>query len=218
MSAHDTTVGAWTQSVAFRQALFYAVIFGVSVVVLFGFLYWSTAGYMFRQVEAAVEAEIRLLNERYRNQGLAGLTALIRDRLSRQPAGPEVYLLAGPDYRPLVGNLSGWPAADADENGWVRFRLEEQRGEDTEVRWASARVFALRGGFNLLVGRDMQELEAIRETIVRTLAWGLGITVVMALAGGAMMGRSMSNRVRHINDAIRRIMATSTGCSTASRG
>ena len=199
--------GSWTHSVAFRQALVYALIFGVSVVALFGFFYWSTAGYMSRQVETTVEAEIRVLDERYRNQGLAGLTGLIRDRLSRQPAGPEIYLLAGPDYRPLIGNLTGWPGGEPDQDGWVRFRLGEQGSDDNEVRWASARVFVLRGGFNLLVGRDMQELEAIRETIVRTLAWGLGITIVMALAGGALMGRSMSNRVRRINDAIRRIMA-----------
>ena len=192
---------------AFRQALVYALIFGLSVVVLFGFVYWSTAGYMSRQVEAAVEAEIRLLGERYSNQGLSGLTSLIRQRLSRQPAGPEIYLLAGPDYRPLVGNLTGWPAAEPDAEGWVRFRLGDQRGEGGDVRWASARVFGLQGGFNLLVGRDMQELEAIRETIVRTLTWGLGITIVMALAGGALMGRSMSKRVRQINDAIHRIMA-----------
>jgi signal transduction histidine kinase len=183
----------------------YALLFSVSATMLFGFFYWSTAGYMARQVEATIEAEQSALAERYRNQGLGGLSAFIRERLARQPAGPEIYLLASPDYRPLVGNLSGWPEAEPDEDSWIRFRLGE-RGREGEVRWASAKVFRLTGGFNLLVGRDMQELEAIRATITRTLAWGLGITVLMALVGGAMMGRSMNNRVGDINRAIRRIM------------
>lgn len=204
-SADTAARGSLARSVAFRQALVYALLFSFSATVLFGFFYWSTAGYMARQAEATIEAEQSALAERYRNQGLAGLTSFIGERLSRQPPGPEIYVLATPDYRPLIGNLSGWPDVEPDAESWVRFRLNEETSG--EVRWASAKVFRLPGGFRLLVGRDMQELEAIRDTIARTLLWGLGITVLMALAGGALMGRSMSNRVGEINRTIRRIMA-----------
>lgn len=199
--------GALVRSVAFRQAIIYAMLFSFSVTLLAGFFYWSTAGYLARQAEAAIEAEQVAMAERYRSQGLAGLTAFIRERLSRQPAGPEIYLLTGPDFRRLAGNLSGWPEEEPGAEGWVRFRLGGQRGEETRVRWASAKAFRLPGGFHVLVGRDMQELEAMLATIVRTLFWSLGITVVMALAGGALMGRAASNRVRDINRTIRRIMA-----------
>ncbi len=209
MAGDAPAPGSLVRSVAFRQAVVYAVLFSFSVTFLSGFFFWSTAGYMARQAEATIEAERATLAERYRSQGLAGLSALIRERLSRQPAGPEIYLLAGPDFGPVVGNLSGWPAAAAepDADGWVRFRLGEQGEYGTVVRWASAKVFRLQGDFHLLVGRDMQETDAIRATIVRTLVWGVGITVLMALVGGAMMGRSTSNRLRDINQAIRRIMA-----------
>jgi len=207
MSDDAPAPGSLVRSVAFRQAVVYAVLFSFSVTLLYGFFYWSTAGYMERQAEATIEAERATLAERYRNQGIAGLSAFIRERLARQPAGPEIYLLAGPDYGRVVGNLSGWPSAEPDADGWVRFRLGEQGEHGTVVRWASAKVFRLRGDFHLLVGRDMQELDAIRATIVRTLVWGVGITVLMALVGGAMMGRSTSNRLRDINQAIRRIMA-----------
>lgn len=205
-SGYEPPPGALLRSVAFRQALVYALLFSLSATLLFGFFYWSTAGYMARQVEATVEAEQSALAERYRNYGLAGLRAFIRERLAREPAGPEIYLLVTPDYRRLEGNLSGWPDVEPDAEGWVRFRLGAPDGDN--VRWASAKVFRLQlGDFRLLVGRDMQELDAIRDTITRTLFWGLGITVLMALAGGALMGRSMSNRVGEINRAIRRIMA-----------
>jgi len=196
------------RSVAFRQAVVYALLFSVSVTLLAAFFYWSTAGFLTRQAEDTIAAEAGALEERYRTFGLGGLSDLIRARLEREPAGPEIYLLVTPDYRRVAGNLSRWPDAEIDAEGWARFRLGEAGPEGTEaVRWASAKLFDLPGGFHLLVGRDMQELEAMRATVTRTLAWGLGITVLMALAGGALMGHSLSNRIGEINRAIRRIMA-----------
>ncbi|MGD8328584.1 MAG: HAMP domain-containing sensor histidine kinase [Acidobacteriota bacterium] len=196
------------RSVAFRQAVVYALLFSISVTLLAAFFYWSTAGFLTRQAEDTIEAEAGALAERYRTFGLTGLSDLINERLQRQPAGPEIYLLMTPDYRRLAGNLSGWPDAEVDEEGWARFRLGEAGPEGAEaVHRASAKLFDLPGGFHLLVGRDMQELEAMRATVVRALVWGLGITVLMALAGGALMGHSMSSRIGEINRAIRRIMA-----------
>jgi len=199
--------GSLTRSVAFRQAVVYALLFSISVTLLAGFFYWSTAGYLTRQAEATILAEEGALAERYRSTGFAGLRALIRERLARQPAGPEIYLLVAPGYVRMEGNLSGWPDDAPDAEGWVRFRLGGQSESGSEVRWASARLIGLPGGYRLLVGRDMQELEAMRATVGRTLFWGLGITVLMALAGGALMGRSMSNRIGEINRSVRRIMA-----------
>jgi signal transduction histidine kinase len=190
------------------MAAIYVAAFSASVLLLFAFFYWSTAGYLTRSTHAAIEAEVSSFAERYRNEGLGGLTALIRQRLSRQPAGTAIYLLAGPDLTPLVGNLDRWPRVVPDADGWIRFRLGGGDEPDaTPGRWASAKVFVLAGGFNLLVGRDMQELEGIQSTIARTVAWGLAITVLLALLGGGMMSRSLARRLGSINDSISRIMA-----------
>jgi signal transduction histidine kinase len=56
------------------------------------------------------------------------------------------------------------------------------------------------------VGRDMQELDATRSLIVRAIAWGLAITVMMALAGGIMLSRRTMRRLEAINETSRRIM------------
>jgi signal transduction histidine kinase len=183
----------------------YVLLFGSSALVLMAFIYWSTAGYMLRQADETIEAEITGLAERYRISGMTGLTSLIDERLSRQPSGSSLYLVTDSAYRPLVGNLSRWPRVKADDGGWLNFRLDGREGEP--VHWARAKAFNLRGGYHLLAGRDMYELQATRATIVRTMSWGLVLVIVLALAGGVLVSRGRIRRVAAINRAIDGVVA-----------
>ena len=183
-------------SAAFRLALAYASLFTSSALLLLGFIYWATAGYMLRQVDETIDTEIRVLAERYRLTGLAGLTALIQERASQEPPGPTIYLLADLSYTPLVGNVSRWPVLEPNATGWLNFPLR------VEGHWARAKLFRLRGDFHLLVGRDMYELETLRGQLLRTLVWGLALTIGLALIGGLLVSRGRLKRIRAINDAI----------------
>jgi signal transduction histidine kinase len=170
------------------------------------FVYWSTAGYLLRQADETIEAEIAGLAERYQTGGLVGLTTLIDQRLARQqPTGSSLYLVADAAYRPRVGNLSAWPQVEVDSDGWLNFRLGQPEGEETH--WARARQFRLDRGYFLLAGRDMYELESIRVTVVRTIAWGFALTIVLALVGGVLVGRGRIRRVSVINRAISDVVA-----------
>ena len=192
---------------SFRLALVYMALFGGSVLILLVFIYWSTARHMASQADATIEAEITGLAERYRTDGLPGLTALIVERTSRKPGGSSIYLLVDDDLGPLVGNISRWPDVPLTDDGWLNFRLEGEGWPGGETHQGRARAFKLRGGFRLLVGRDLHELQETRRLIVRTLAWGLLITLVLALAGGTMMTRSMVRRIDAINQTSREIMS-----------
>ena len=194
------------RSSTFRLAFIYMALFSVSVLVLLGFIYWSTIAVMGRQTDVIIEAEIEGLAERYRVGGLAGLTDLIAERLSRKPAGSSIYLLANGLFEPMVGNLDRWPSVAPTPEGWLAFRLENQAAGG-QLHQARARVFRLAGGFHLLVGRDMHDLEQAQRHIVRALVWGLAMTVVLALVGGVMMSRSMMRRLEVINETSREIMA-----------
>ena len=187
-----------------RLAVGYVALFGGSAVLLLAFVYWSTAGYMLRQADATTEAEIAGLAERYRGGGLRGLTALIEERLARQPSGSSLYLVTDFAYRPYVGNLSGWPQVTPDADGWLDFQLDRRDGEP--VHRARAKPFRLQGGFHLLAGRDMYELQAMSATIVRTMAWGLVLTVVLALAGGVVLSRGRIRRIAEINRSLDHVM------------
>ena len=49
MTVREGSSGSWTHSVAFRQALVYALIFGLSVIVLFGLF----PGLLFDMIDTA---------------------------------------------------------------------------------------------------------------------------------------------------------------------
>ena len=102
-------------------------------------------------------------------------------------------------------------------------RLEIEGSADNgeaEPARALARVFVLPGGLHLLAGRDVRELESTRTLIGRTLGWGLGLTVLLALAGGVAMSRGSARRIETIRqtgqeiidgDLSRRIARDHTG-------
>lgn len=192
-------------SSTFRLALVYMALFMVSVLVLLVFIYWSTAASIERQADETIEAEIRGLAERYDSDGLTGLRTQIADRLRRQqPGDSSIYLLANQRYVPLVGNLSGWPVQEADQEGWLDFQL----GDDIsgKVHIARARVFKVRGNYHLLVGRNMSELARTGRGIVNTLIWGSLIMFAFALLGSVMMNRSVARRIDTINRASKEII------------
>lgn len=193
-------------SSAFRLALVYMVLFASSVMLLLGFLYWSTVAYMSKQTDATIAAEVTGLAEQYRQRRLDGLIAVIRNRLELDPDSSLVYLLATAEYKPLIGNLSSWPDIPPSSDGWLNFEFKDDRANGRMFR-ARARHFTLDGDFQLLVGRDIRELEATQQLIIQALLWGIAITLGLALVGGITMSRSMLRRIELINHTSREIIA-----------
>ena len=195
------------RSFAWRIAIGYGVLFGLSGLALLAFIYVSTEGYMTRQMEAVIEAEVQGLAERYRVGGTRGLRALVGERLARNPASSSIYLLADPGFRVLAGNLSSWPEAARGADPWIEFELYAAGDADRrEVHRARARHFQLRRGFHLLVGRNMRDFEQMRSAIFRTTAWGGGVAALLAFVIAWRLRRSVVARIESINRTSRRIM------------
>lgn len=190
----------------FRLTLIYFGLFGVSAVVLVGFLYWSTAGFMARQTDEAIEAEIRGLAEQYSQFGTIGLVRALNRRTSQARASRGLYLLTDASLRPLAGNLSAWPREDPRPDGWITFELEyaDRRGA---VDLGRARIFELTGGLRLLVGRDIRERLEIDARFRESIGWGIALALVLSIAGGVLISRPMLRRIDAINLTSREIMA-----------
>lgn len=202
---------SFLSSSTFRIALLYVALFTASVLVLFSFIYWSSVRYMADQSDAAIRTEINTLSERYEHRGLAGLRHLISNRIDRQqPTGTSIYLLTDPLGRVIVGNINRWPKV-AVQDGWLSFNLEARDHDESGLHPARARQFQLTGGFRLLVGQDIQELNAARLRVITALGWGVALTLVLGLAGGFFISRRMLTRIDSINDTSQRIMAGDLG-------
>ena len=193
-----------------RLALWYALLFSASTLLLFYFFYLFTASHMIQQAEKTIQAEIRGLAERYDRNGLRGLVATITNRVGRQQAqasGNAVYLLTTRAFRPLAGNLDRWPAADESADGWIEFDLVADR-ESGETHLARAKVFQLqRGRYRLLVGLDIHQLTEAKRRIVQALGWGLAIMLLLAFPGGLILGRRSARKIERINQTARSIIS-----------
>jgi signal transduction histidine kinase len=183
----------------FQIALFYLLLLSVTLLALVSFVYWSTAQLIDRQTNETIEAEIRGLAEQYRDEGLAQLLTVIRERSGPQGNPLGVYLLVNSQREPLAGNLSAWPEILTDESGWVEAHLQRRGDDSGALHVVRGRAFSLLGGYNLFVGRDTQARGNFRSTLIDALAWALVPVLLLGLAGGAMIGRYSLRRV----DAVR---------------
>ncbi len=177
-----------------------------------GFYYWATAGYMARQTDETIAAEIAGLAEQYRQRGIEGLSVAIASRMTRNPRGSAIYLLADPKYQRIVGNLDRWPPSaldaktDVTNEGWLDFTIYEEES----VRGDSYRACAaLRPAGRLSSpGRPRRAgARAAAGADHRGAAPGAWRSpAALAFAGGALMSRSTIGRIDAVNRTSREIM------------
>ena len=188
----------------FRLAVLYLGLFAASAIMLLAYVYWNTAGFLVRQTDEAVQAEITGLAEQYSQGGLPFLVHTVIQR-SRDP-GQSLYLVLDPSGRLLAGNLDVRPSVQLGADGWMDFIYSRKGLDGVELKAARARAFYLPEGFYLLVGRDVQERREIENLITNALIWAIALTLMLGLIGGLFMSRNMLARVDEINKSSRDIM------------
>lgn len=194
----------------FQMTLLYVVLFGISVVTVFGFLYESTVGYLDRQTNDVILAELDGLREQAQRGGLNGLIDVINQRVSQDKEGRDVYLLVenNASLRPIAGNLSNWPRQFNQPSTFVSFRIPMPNGEVVPYRAYVLPVgVGQQGLFRLLVGRNVRELARIHDVFRDASIWGIGLTMGLALIGGLLMGLSAQRRTAQLARTTRQIIA-----------
>jgi signal transduction histidine kinase len=192
---------------AFRLAALYFLVFAASVLGVLLFVYLTSAGFVERQTEATLDAEITGLAEQYAQRGLSGLIEIVAARSAGDRGDAMIYLVTDPDGKPLVGNIAAWPAGVPIHSGWLSFALERTINGRSEVHPARGRLFVIPGGYRLLVGRDISDAAAFRSEVRTTLLWAGAIALGIGLIGGTVMSRNLLRRVEQVNRTSERVMA-----------
>ena len=204
------------RSSAVRITLVYVLLFGLSVFIILGSVYWSTVVYKTRQTDEDINAEITALSAIYASRGYTGLLKELSERIEQQrPGDPNLYLLTNDKYQPLVGNISRWPAIAFTREGWLEFRLNKEGEREFSAR---ARTFEVENRFNLLVGQGMKDLTNLTTLVQRGLIIGLLMTLALGLIGGYMLRQSLRSRLGSINQTSRKIMMGDLRKRIATRG
>lgn len=190
----------------FQLTILYVVLFGVSVVTLGWFIYYSTVGYLQDQTDEVIEAELNGLYAQFRQFGTNGLASIIRSP-RQQPNGERfAYLLMHDRIGFLAGNIEDWERL-RDITGWIEFRTPDTNDNGSTLIPVRAYVQQLGPDLRLLVGREIRELEQIKSTFRRASVLGLGMTMVLALGGGLMLAFSAQRHVTALSRTTRRIIA-----------
>ncbi|MBS0222558.1 MAG: HAMP domain-containing protein [Proteobacteria bacterium] len=180
------------------MTLFYAGIFCASFLALFAIVYWSSATIMGRQIDESVTGEIMELKAAGVGSGRVRSIAVVTEFTERSP--DFLYLLQSADGIKLAGNL---PISLKPVVGMYRpHRLDSGSNEAIHGRGEN-----LADGNYLFIGRDTRELAELKRLVRETFAWGFGLTIVVALAGGAYASRQVLRRIETMSTASREIIA-----------
>ncbi len=191
------------RSATFRLALFYAALFVMSAGVLFATVYVTATAAMQSDMQAVLRSEAYQLAELGRGNGLLGLAEQIRRRMNFRTRGPIYYLLQAPTGQVIVGNLPGMPPVE----GVIDFMRDTADDEPNNGR-DRLTGFGLRlgDGAFLLVAQDASRLLDMQKAIVRAFTWAGALTLVLAIAGGWLLGRNFVRRIDTIGRTSRAIM------------
>jgi methyl-accepting chemotaxis protein len=183
------------RSTSVRLALGFAGLFIASSLILVGILWWQTASYLDREIDAVILADANAVGDGLRNFGLRGAIDAINARIGRSGDANALYFLADPTLSPIAGNLAAWPLTVPRATGWFQTDMVHG-GELHETRLLHVR---LADGFHLLIGRDVHDREAIRRLVLVGLGWAGGAALVLAVLGGLLVRRAALQRVELIN-------------------
>ena len=198
------------RSRVFQLSLLTSAIFGVAAFAVVATLYYSSLQAVTRQVEATIDAEIKGLAEQYRQFGSLGLIRAVERRSRRRSRPGALYLVVGPGFNPLAGNIAAWPREEPDASQWVTFTFRGGGPEDRATGAqgeARGRMFGLQGGLFLLVGHDLREQQRVTARTRETLILAGIVAVLFAVASGGLLSWLVLRRIDSINRTSREIVA-----------
>jgi signal transduction histidine kinase len=188
----------------FRLAAVYLAVFALSVGAILGYVYWSTVRLLENQIDETIRAEVLGLADQYRVLGLKGVADVVSRRSNSD--SDTLYVLVNPNGKYIAGNLKGLPPNMDDKPGWVDFPITRSHNGTVINRIARGFHSDLQGDFELLVGRDVNELRQFSDLIRKTLFASLGLALLLGLGGGLLTSRNFLRRVDAITGTSRNIM------------
>ena len=190
-------------SIATKLLLGYGVLGMFSIAVVSIVIYTGTIGVLDQNLDGKIVAQAQRLLERagsLRHQDIreeVGL--LLADGVD---SDREIFQLIDADGASLAGNLGSWPAA-AERPEMVSTEVVR----NGHLKPARLYLYPLDDGALLIVGRDLSEQEAVRELIWSALLAGVGVSLLLTVAGAILFRRTIENKLGEIRRTAAQIEA-----------
>jgi signal transduction histidine kinase len=192
-------VPKFLRTLSFRLTLLYAGLFTVSVVILFGVIYWSALGYAAQDEADENDVEFHAIVDEAELAGYAQLPRIIENHIKQRAGAPAAYLLEDRDLHKIAGNIDPLPPQDGTFSIKPRLNGKKQR--------VSAHFYEMPNGDLLLIGQDSASLREMKELVARAFGVSAAVTLVLGLIGGGVVTTSILRRVESVARTSRAIIA-----------
>jgi len=188
----------------FRMVFLYFVLFILSSFILLSFVYWSTVGYIYKQLDHHIEYDMERFQVIYINGGKEELINAIETSL-QQKNYDSIYLLYNKKTNHiLAGNLTNIPGIKAA--GWSIIDLTGLSLSPQQQKH-SARILTMTLPENLIFinGLDLESAHQQEHMIFNSLIAGIAIILLLGTIGGFIISISTIKKINLINETINEI-------------
>jgi signal transduction histidine kinase len=191
-------------SIAARLAVGYGLLVALSVAALSTLFYFGTVVVFERSLDNKIHAVGARLDDAWRRDGVGGVERQIDQQLhDRIDSDTELVGLIDVQGRVVAGNLPRWRGV-LPAPGELVFDTMQRSGGPVSVRLL---VLPLDGGWRLVVGRDLSELDGIRAVVEHALLISIAVSLLLAFAGAQLFRRLIEARIVRIRRTAARIAA-----------
>lgn len=197
------------QTTSFRLVVLYALLFSISATLLFGMIYWITSRGLMEQLQGSLSRASASLVKVQQSKGTQELLRIVTEHLFMSGSPPAYIRVEDEQGNMLAGNFGPIPRTEGftvapwtGPDSWT----EDAADEDWEEHPLIAFGQTLPDGGYLLVGEDGHRLYETKEAIFQAFAWGMGVTLLLAVGGGIVLALGFLRRIEAINHTTRAIV------------
>jgi len=193
-------------------AIGWMLVFVISSVALFTLLYWLTSTYLMREVDNRLKGKLAEFHAIDRDRVISN----IEERCRLEIASTRPYGVFDATGRWLAGNVTMLP----HEQDRVPFDFTQTVRDGVTLSSAHYRgiIIPTADGLRIVVGHSIDGVLRFDQTLVKTLCAGVTLSILLALACGAMLNSLSNRRIRAVGETAREIMAGKLGQRLPTRG
>ncbi|MET3109212.1 signal transduction histidine kinase [Oxalobacteraceae bacterium GrIS 2.11] len=182
-------------SIAARLVLGYGLMVAAAIAVLSGVFYFGTVGALDDRIDSKIVAISNRLIDTFERRPIGELSEEIERELNDGiDSDTEILLVVSPAGKRVVGNLLTWPDASAPLGELIK-REVVRAAKSTSARLL---IRELPDGERLFVGHDLLEHDSVRNLVLRSLAVGGVLSLLLATVGAFVFRRQIEGRINDI--------------------
>ncbi len=207
------TLKRYTRSSSFIVAIISAIVLTIASLILAYFLYLFSNTDFIRETRAAIVTDIANMQDWYELNGITEVIRILEHRNS--DIQNHFYLLVDEKEQKVAGNLKKLPFETTQKYGLIKFEIPHTELILSEMSTRSgsveydilAKIHRFDNGYQLLVGRDIDDVEITQE-LVGILAWVCLAVLIFVMIANFFMSFYVVRRVNNIAIAAGQIMET----------